>query len=91
MASSPDKALHESEDHHPSRIKMSKQEADDHRRMLEEKLLGIKTDRSSILASMSNMAMAMAGASEVDPLEETEAVASRQRISRALSLPASAT
>jgi len=49
--------------------KKSKQEQDEHRRLLEEKLLGIKTDRTSLAASMSTMAMVMAGA---DPLQEPE-------------------
>lgn len=54
-----------------SKGKMSKQEADDHRRLLEEKLLGIRTDRTCLVAGMSAMAMVMAGADcPTDHLDE---------------------
>ena len=98
MSLSPDKTSQDLDDQQPPqqqpspRTKMSKHEADEHRRLLEEKLLGIKSERSPLLATtMSNMAMVMAGASEVvDPLQDVEERGGRQKISRTQSLPASA-
>ena len=70
------------------RHKMTKQEADDHRRLLEEKLLGIRTDKSCFVASMSAMAVVMAGA-EGEPLDEL--VVEKQIMSRTMSLPSNPT
>jgi hypothetical protein len=67
---------------------MTKQEADDHRRLLEEKLLGIRTDKSCFVASMSAMAVVMAGG-DGDPLDEL--VGEKKRMARTLSLPANPT
>ena len=66
------------------RHKMTKQEADDHRRLLEEKLLGIRTDKSCFVASMSAMAVVMAGA-EGEQLDEF--VVEKKKMGRTWSLP----
>ena len=63
---------------------MTKQEADDHRRLLEEKLLGIRTDKSCFVASMSAMAVVMAGA-EGEQLDEL--VVEKKKMGRTWSLP----
>ena len=61
-----------------------KRKADDHRRLLEEKLLGIRSDQSHLALSMSAMGMVMAGAPELDPALEAD---KRSRIKRVQSLP----
>ena len=61
-----------------------KRKADEHRRVLEEKLLGIRWDQSNLALSVSAMGKVMAGAPELDPAQEAD---KRTRVKRVQSLP----